>query len=427
MRRELIPDLRQSGSAVRAADFDRDGDLDLLVCGRVVPHQYPLAATSYLLENRLEDGSLQFRDATVSKAPDLSEVGLITDAIWSDVDRDGWLDLLLTGEWSSIRYLKNEQGRLTDRTAGSGLAPYVGWWNSIAAGDIDGDGDTDYVCGNFGENLIYQISEGSPIRIYHGDLDQNGGYDAVLTAYYPGLDGQPVESTVQVRNEVTKQLNHMRSKFLTNDEFGRAALEDILSPAEVARAQVLSANHLASSWIENVGEDRFALHPLPVELQVAPLYSVLLRDLDLDGDLDIIASGNDFGMEITMGKCDAFNGAIVLNQGKDAWHFLPAATSGYLIPGDAKGMTILPQAAEVVLLSAQNQGALLHHTLPFANAELVLFQPGQIALTYRWQGKDFYIERNHDQGFLSQGSGIWAVPEGATELKEIYAKEKAPL
>src|SRR5437867_3580127 len=145
---DALPDLRDSGSVVAAADFDRDGDLDLFVGGRCVPGRYPLAPHSCLLRN---DGG-RFIEVTEQVAPSLQQSGLVTSAVWSDVNGDGWLDLLVTHEWGPVKLYLNNHGHLEDRTREAGLADKLGWWNGIAARDLDGDGDIDYVVTNFGLN-----------------------------------------------------------------------------------------------------------------------------------------------------------------------------------------------------------------------------------------------------------------------------------
>ena len=178
-----------SKSCVKAVDYDKDGDLDLFVGGRVIPGKYPHAVSSFIFRNDLKNGNAQFIDVTATVAKELLNVGLVCDVIWSDYDNDGWPDLIVTGEWMPITIFKNNQGLLQNITETSGIAQDLGWWNSITAGDFDNDGDIDYIAGNLGTKSYYRISNQFPAHIYAADFDQNGSYDAIPTLFMPAIDG----------------------------------------------------------------------------------------------------------------------------------------------------------------------------------------------------------------------------------------------
>lgn len=412
---DVIPALQHSGSCVRAADFDRDGDLDLMVGGRVWPHKYPSAVSTLLLENKLEEGSLRYALANDEKAPALNNIGMVSDLIWTDVDRDGWLDVLLVGEWMSIRYLHNEKGKLVEATASAGLESHVGWWNSISGADVDLDGDIDYVCGNFGDNLIFDVTNETPITALYGDLDENGGFDMIFSVYLDDEKGAPRQTTMQVRNDVIKQLNGMRSHFLTNHAYATVGLDQILAGSLMERAEKLEANYLKTSWLENDGNGQFTIHALPWQFQLAPVYSTMPIDLNDDLLPDLIASGNDYGMEITMGRCDALSGLVALGPLDDP-SLLNPRESGYVVPGDAKGMSTTWVGEELVLLSAQNQGPLLAHSIEVLKGRSIEFSPLDNYVSYKIAGKLVRQEANMHQSFLSNSLSSVLIPHEAEEV-----------
>ncbi|MEL7535396.1 MAG: VCBS repeat-containing protein, partial [Bacteroidota bacterium] len=178
-----LPDMLSSGSAVKTVDYDQDGDLDLFVGGRVVPEQYPRPATSYILRNESENGEPRFVVDDQNQAT-FEELGLVCDALWTDYDEDGWVDLIVAGEWMSLRFFHNEKGKLVDQTAASGLADQVGWWNSLTGVDLDLDGDTDYIAGNLGLNSFVRASDEQPLGIYAADFDQNGSFDPISSIFF---------------------------------------------------------------------------------------------------------------------------------------------------------------------------------------------------------------------------------------------------
>ena len=216
-----LPEDRFSGGIVVAADFDRDDDLDLFVGGRFVPGQYPLTPRSRLLRN--DHG--KFTDVTDQLAPRLAQAGLVTSAIWSDVDDDGWPDLLVTTEWGPVRLFRNNHGRLEDRTREAGLAERSGWWSSITAGDVNNDGAIDYVVGNFGLNTRYQPAADRPVALFYAEFEP-GTAPQILEAEYTGDRWLPVRG----KSDLEKVLPSLTAKFASHHAFAAATLPDLVSP-----------------------------------------------------------------------------------------------------------------------------------------------------------------------------------------------------
>src|SRR5690606_36666466 len=180
-----IPVNMASKSCVRTADYDKDGDLDLFIAGRLDPWNYPVPVSSFIYRNDSKGGQVKFTDVTEQVAKGLTEIGLVCDGLFTDFDNDGWPDLILAGEWMPVTFFKNEQGTFRNVTAETGLSDQTGWWNSLAAGDFDNDGDMDYVVGNLGQNSFFKASTEHPVSVYAKDFDRNGSYDAIISLFLP--------------------------------------------------------------------------------------------------------------------------------------------------------------------------------------------------------------------------------------------------
>ena len=325
----LPDDARDSGSVVTACDVDRDGDLDLFVGGRVIPGQYPLSPLSRLFRN--EGG--RFVDVTDAWAPELSRTGLVTSALWSDVDADGWCDLLVTHEWGPVKLFRNQQGRLVDRTDESQIGSLVGWWNGIAGGDLDGDGDIDYVVTNCGLNTKYHASPDQPARLYYGDFEQNGRM-RLVEAEFEADHLYPIRG----KSCSTNAMPFLGKKFTTYKDFARADLDDLYTQMCIDQSSRLEATTLQTGVLINDGQGRFDFRPLPRLAQAAPGFGVSVCDFNTDGYPDIYLVQNFFGPQPETGHMDG--GVSLLLIGKGDGTFVPVSPrqSGLLIPGDAKSL-----------------------------------------------------------------------------------------
>ena len=328
-----LPDFRTSSGPVAAGDFDRDGDLDLFVGGRVVPGSFPLAPPSHLLINT--DGT--FVPAGPEQFPGADKVGMVTGALWSDVDDDGWSDLLLTVEWGPVRYFRNEEGALVDRTAESQLADRLGWWNGIAGGDIDGDGDLDYLVTNNGLNSKYKASPESPELIYYGDLDGSGKSHLVEAKY-------DTEGRLLPRRGFSCSRDAMPfldAKLETFHNFASAVLDDIYSDLRLSKSLRREANVLESGILVNDGSAVFTWRSLPRIAQIAPSYGVVLEDLDGDGDLDAVLAQNSFSPQRETGRMDGGLGQVLLNDGGGQFTPVAPVASGVEVPGAGKSLSVV--------------------------------------------------------------------------------------
>lgn len=407
-----LPQNFTSKSCVRAVDYDKDGDLDLFLAGRVEPWNYPKPVSSFLYRNDSRDGKVQFTDVTKQSASALINKGLICDAVWTDFDNDGWTDLVLSGEWMSITFLKNEKGRFSDVTQSTGLAGETGWWNSIAPGDFDNDGDMDYIVGNVGQNTFYRADAQHPARIYAKDFDNNGDFDAIPTLYLAGQDGQRREYPAQTRDDLIKQMISMRAKFHTYRAFAFATIDSVLSKEDRRDALILQANRLQSSFVRNKGNGQFELVPLPVPAQLSAINGMVVDDFNGDGNLDVVMNTNDYGTEVSVGRYDALNGLLLLGDGKGGFAAASMAKSGICIPGNGKAMVKLRMGDnKPVIVAAQNRGSLKVFS-PHTPVKLVPVSPGDVSAHIRMkdgrvQKQEFY----YGASFLSQSGRF--IPVGA--------------
>ncbi|MDH4298701.1 MAG: VCBS repeat-containing protein, partial [Cyclobacteriaceae bacterium] len=249
-----LPDIRESVSTVVAADYDRDGDLDLFVGGRIIPGDYPMPAASYILRNDTNASGCRFTDVTQEMAPGFLTLGLVTSALWTDVDNDGWVDLMIVGEFMPITCYKNEDGKSFTPMGKESFRHTSGWWNSLTAGDFDHDGDIDYIAGNLGLNSRYKGNEQEPLCIYASDYDKSGSVDPVITMYIEG-EKQVAHSW----DDMVKQMTPIRLRFRTYLPYAQATFEKSFSRSELESAYVVCSDLFETSYIENLGEGKFSI------------------------------------------------------------------------------------------------------------------------------------------------------------------------
>ena len=342
-----MPAIASSGSCVRPSDIDLDGDLDLFVGSRIVPGRYPETPESYILVN---DGKGNFlMDESASKP--IRRIGMVTDARWVDLNKDGYTDLVIVGEWMPVKVFINKKGQLEDRSADYVPAYTEGFWNCIQPSDFDGDGDVDFIAGNVGSNNQMKPTNDKPVSLYFADYDNNGSIDPIID-YYIKDASYPYPS----RDELIEQLPSFRKRFTDYKSYSIAKIDDLLSADELKKSQVLKAYLLKSCFIRN-DSGKFSLIPLPNEFQVAPIFSILNIDIDLDGRLDIITAGNLSGTRSRTGKLSGNYGVVGLNDGKGQFKALKQTDSGLSLTGDVR--QILP-LNEFLVFGINNQKVLVY-------------------------------------------------------------------
>ncbi|MDN3658024.1 VCBS repeat-containing protein [Ferruginibacter paludis] len=402
-----IPRNFTSKSCVRVADYDNDGDLDLFIAGRVEPWKYPMPVSSFIYRNDSEKGVVKFTDVTSTVAKSLIKAGLICDAVWTDFDNDGWQDLILTGEWMPVTFLKNTRGIFTDVTSFSGVQNKKGWWTSIVPGDFDNDGKMDYIVGNLGLNSFYRATENYPVKIYAKDFDNNGSFDAVPTLFLPSsqLDTIKREFPAHTRDDMVKQMIMFRSKFQNYKSYATATIDSMFSKAELKNALILTADYFASSYLKNMGNGRFQLIPLPAQAQYSCINGMLVDDFNGDGNLDVLMNQNDYSTEVSVGRYDAGNGLLLTGDGKGDFFPVSILKSGWFIPGNGKALVKLKTASgKTIIAASQNKGKLKVFEWK-SNQKVIALKPLDVSalITYK-NGKKQKMETNYGASFLSQSA-----------------------
>ncbi|MFZ1054766.1 MAG: FG-GAP-like repeat-containing protein [Opitutaceae bacterium] len=329
-----LPPLSISAGAACAADFERDGRLGLFIGGRVSPGLYPAPPLSALLANR----GGRFVDVTDAVAPMLRHIGMVTSALWCDVDGDGWPDLLLTLEWGQVRYFHNDGGkRFEDWTEKAGFASAgTGWWQSIATADFNADGRPDFVVGNVGLNTQYHADPEHPALLFSGDFSGRGS-DEIVEAYYE--DGQlyPRRS----RSDLGAAIPSVLKRFKWNNDYARATLPEILGADRLAAATRLAATELRSGVFLSQPDGRYRFEPLPRIAQIAPADGIVAGDFEGAGHADIYVVQNSYAPAPAIGRFDGGLSQLLRGDGRGHFSPVPPIESGLVVPGDAKALAVL--------------------------------------------------------------------------------------
>jgi hypothetical protein len=329
-----LPSLPASVGAAAAADFDRDGRLDVFVGGRVTPGFFPELPRSALWRN--EAG--RFTDVTDRVVPALRTVGMVTSALWNDVDGDGWVDLLVALDWGGVKYFRNQAGHgFEDRSVVAGFASAgTGLWTSLASADFNGDGRPDFVAGNAGRNTPWTASAAEPQRLFAHDFKGTGSPQVVL-AHQIGERLLPWQS----RRELGFFLPDVLKRFPRHDAYARATLATIVGQERLAKATALEVTELASGVFLSQPDETYRFAPLPRIAQIAPLQGVAAGDFDGDGFADIYAVQNAFAPVPSIGRFDGGLSQLLRGDGKGNFTAAAAAESGLVVPGDAKGLAVV--------------------------------------------------------------------------------------
>jgi hypothetical protein len=312
-----------SKSCVRPCDFDGDGDIDLFVGGRVVPGKYPTTPQSYLLVN---NGKGLF---TIADVP-FSMIGMVTDAQWVDLNKDGRKDLLMCGEMMPIKVFTNTATGFVDQTDKYFDQPIDGLWNTLTVADLDNDGNQDLVLGNLGLNTPIRATKDQPAEMFYDDFDGNGNIDPFFNFYVQGTS-YPFVS----RDELNDQIYPMRKKFSSYQAYADATMKDLFTPVQLANAKKLNINTLLTTCYLNK-KGRFSEAVLPIQSSFSAVSQILAKDFTHDGKADLLLLGNHADNRLKLGSLDANYGCLLTGDGKGGFTYVSQAETGLSIIGDVK-------------------------------------------------------------------------------------------
>jgi len=321
-----------SSSSVVVADIDNDNDLDLFVGERTIPNAYGMPGSGFLLIN---DGSGKFTEQSASLAPDFKNLGMITDAIFIDINKNGYKDLVIVGDFMGVEVFENQQGKFK-KNENNALSKLKGWWNTIEKSDLDNDGDFDLILGNHGLNSRFKATPKNPINLYVNDFDKNGFLDPVLS--FTNTDGK--EYPYALRHNLVDQLKYLSKKFPDYESFKAATIQDIFTPEQLQESTTLEANSLGSVILFNEGAFNFTVQKLPLETQFSPIYAIATSDFDNDGDQDILLGGNLDGVKPEFGRYDASFGNYLENKGNRVFKFHQKG-KGLKVNGQIRDLKVL--------------------------------------------------------------------------------------
>ncbi len=350
---DALPTETISGSCVRAADIDKNGKPDLFVGGKLMPGLFPQAPESFILKNKSTPNHLLFERDNSQHDTTLSHPGMASDAVWTDLNKDGWQDLIVVGLFMPITVFENHHGQLINQTKDYGLDNTNGWWTRIATGDFDGDGNTDFVVGNMGTNTQLKASQKEPLTITYADFNNDGVVDPIL-CYYNNGKSYPWFS----RDELFEQMPFLQKRFARYSDYADAQLEDMFSKEQLAAAKTVKIMMQQSVCISNKGNRKLSIKALPEEAQITMVNGIVTDDVNKDGKQDLIIAGNFYPFRVQLGPMDAGIGLYLQGDGKGNFTPQPYSQTGLYVPGDVRNLVEIKSNHRNIFVAGKNNSPL---------------------------------------------------------------------
>ena len=340
----------ESTSCVRPADYDKDGKIELFVGVRLKPFAYGVPVNGYILKS---DGKGKFNDITAQVAPGLLNIGMIRDMVWADVDGDGDLDMIIAGDWMSLKVFINDKGKFKEEKDAFGTEKTEGWWNCLAIGDFNGDGAIDFIAGNHGLNSRFKASPEKPVTMFVSDFDLNGTVEQVICTF----EGDKLYP-IALRHDLLRQIPSLEKKYPTYESYKDQQITDIFTPEQLKNSIRLEASLLETTVFINDGKGHFSRRQLPVEVQFSPVYAAITGDYNNDGNLDILVGGNLYNVKPELGRYDASYGALLAGDGHGSFSYIPPKTSGLHLDGEIRDFKQVKTSAGKILVVARSNDSL---------------------------------------------------------------------
>jgi hypothetical protein len=339
-----FPNNGMNTGVATAYDFDGDGDMDLFVGGRSTPRNYGVTPNSFIYVN---NGNGHFTDMAKTKNSDIAHIGMVTGAVWADVTGDSKKELIIAGEWMAPRIFSfNGDHFIELKTALSNL---FGWWQTVQATDVNGDGKADLVLGNVGENFYLHPDPQNPVKLWINDFNNNGSEDKILTRT---VDKRDVP--VFLKNEMQEEIPSIKKDNLKHKDYAKRSIQELFPADQLNKSTVQSFNYPGSCVAINDGKGNFTVQKLPYQVQLSIVNAILCTDLNKDGFTDLVLGGNRSGYPPQFGKLDASYGDVLINDGKGGFTWMPSLQTGLLVEGEVRDIVQLPAKGRNYLLFCRN-------------------------------------------------------------------------
>ena len=339
-----FPSNKDNISVAIANDFDDDGDMDLFVGAGCVSRVYGMTPQSHIYIN---DGKGNFTDMPADKCKGITDAGMVTGAVWADIDGDKNNELIIAGEWMNPKIFKYSNNSFTELK--TNLTDKMGWWQTVAVADLNGDGREDLVLGNLGENFYLKPDKENPVKLFLNDFDNNGQLDKIVTRTIDGKD-----KPVFMKGELESQLPMLKKQNLHNVDYAKKSVQELFDATQMEKVLIKQVNYSSSCVAYNNGNGNFTIQAFPLSIQLSSVKTLLLVDVNNDGNVDLVMGGNEFGFQPQLGRLDASHGDVLLNDGEGNFSILNQTASGINLQGQVRDICLIKSKAAINVLFLQN-------------------------------------------------------------------------